>query len=746
MAHKVLFGKVDGQNRGASPMDPPVERDDDLFWLRDDERKDPEIIRHLEAENEHTRAHLEHVQPLVDRVYDEIVKSIQESDDDVPFPWGGYEYFVRTAKGKAYPVVCRRRLPEGRARKKGKEEVVLDVNEVAKPLKYCSLGAFKLSPSHDILAYSVDPSGFETYEIRFKDLKTGEDLPDVVKGTAGAVSWGCGDAEVYYSTQDDAHRPDKVWRHALGTPQEEDACVLVEDDELFCVGFGRTSSGRYMLVESESTETNEVRFVDLSTPAAPPTLMQPRRLGHRYYPEHRGEHWFLLSNRDDRINFDLLCAPVEHPGEESWMPVPAAPGSSSPAFEWSEARTLESVTAFQDFLVLEGREGGFSAVWVLELVPLDAGRDPRGAAAIAGWHKTEWPTANCCVYTSVASASLSCVGANQVFASDKIFLSYTSMTTPKTVYSYDMRRGVREAVKTTPVKGYDAKKYVTERIEVIARDGTMVPVSVAYRADRREANGPMMLSGYGSYGVSNDPSFVREDVPLMDRGLVVAVAHVRGGGEMGRYWYENEGKYLKKRNTFNDFVDVAEHLVASGWTTPSKLAIAGRSAGGLLVGNAVNMRPDLFRCAVAAVPFVDMMVSMCDSTIPLTTGEWEEWGNPNEEKFYEYMLSYGPMENIEPGPKPEVLVTSGLHDPRVAYWEGAKYAARLREATTNDARTLLKTDLDAGHFSATDRYQHIRERAYEHGFVLDSLGLSGAAPEWAPKTKKKKNSKGKKHK
>lgn len=277
------------------------------------------------------------------------------------------------------------------------------------------------------------------------------------------------------------------------------------------------------------------------------------------------------------------------------------------------------------------------------------------------------------------------------------------------------------------------------RTEVTVRDGTKVPVSIAYRKDLRKRNGPMLLSGYGSYGVSNDPSFGREDVPLMDRGVIIAVAHVRGGGEMGRYWYEKEGKYLKKKNTFNDFVDVAEHLTATGWTSPASLAITGRSAGGLLVGNAVNMKPELFRCAVAGVPFVDMMVSMCDPSIPLTTGEWEEWGNPNEAKFYEYMLSYGPMENIEVGPKPEVLITSGLHDPRVAYWEGAKYAARLRAAVVEAgcaSRVLLKTDLAAGHFSASDRYAYFKEKAYEHAFVLDSLGLSGATPAWRKATPK----------
>lgn len=380
----------------------------------------------------------------------------------------------------------------------------MDVNDVAKPLKYCDLGSFRLSPSHDVLAYSVDPSGYETYEIRFKDLRSGKHLPDVIAGTAGSVSWGCGNTEVYYSTQDDAHRPNKVWRHTLGTPQSADECVLTEDDELFCAGFGRSSSGEFMLLESESTETNEVHTVSLATPGGAPTLMEPRRLGHRYYPEHRGAHWYVLTNRGGRINFDLVCAPLLSPQESGWTPLSSlavagtlADGEGE-AFEWKQGRTLESITAFADFLVLEGREGGFSAVWVLQLAPTredgvvgsDADASPVAEqASIATWHKTQWPSQNCCVYTAAASSSLGCVGANQIFDADHIFITYMSLTTPKTVYRYNMRTGDKVAVKTTPVHGFDADKYATCRIEVAVRDGTKVPVSIAYRKDLRVTDG-----------------------------------------------------------------------------------------------------------------------------------------------------------------------------------------------------------------------------------------------------------------
>ena len=388
---------------------------------------------------------------MAKKIYDEIIGSIQETDDDIRFRWGErYEYFVRTVKGKAYPIVCRVPVKsEGTKAVADKEEVVLDMNEVAKTLKYCSLGSFRLSPSHDVLAYSIDPNGYETYEVRFKDLKTGVHLPDVIKGTAGGVSWGAGDAEVYYSTQDDAHRSDKVWRHAMGTPQSSDVCVLKEDDELFSVGFGRTSSGKYMLLETESTETNEVRVVPLSQPKGEPLLMQPRRLGHRYYPEHRGEHWYILTNRNERINFDLVVAPVNAPEEANWVPIVTASGASG-AFAWSEGRTLESIAAFENFLVLEGREGGFSALWVLQL--------HESTAAITSWHKTSWPSENCCVYTAVASSSLGCVGANQEFCAEEIFVTYMSLTTPKTVYRYNMRTQDKTVIKVTPVNGFNAEK------------------------------------------------------------------------------------------------------------------------------------------------------------------------------------------------------------------------------------------------------------------------------------------------
>jgi oligopeptidase B len=392
--------------------------------------------------------------------------------------------------------------------------------------------------------------------------------------------------------------------------------------------------------------------------------------------------------------------------------------------QYADSRTLESFFACKNHLIIDGRENGFSAIWVL--------RFDEETSAVKECHKTEWPSENALIYPSIAGETLRCVGMNQLWDTHHIYVSYSSLVSPRTVYKYDMNSKEKVALKTTPVKGFDSSKYTTMRLEITARDGVKVPVSVAYRTDMREHKGPLLLEGYGSYGISNDPAFMRTAVPLMDRGVTIAVAHIRGGGEMGREWYEKQGKYLTKLNTFYDFIDVAEHLISTGWTQQSKLAISGRSAGGLLMGATLNMRPDLFRCVVAGVPFVDVMVSMCDPSIPLTTGEWEEWGNPNEKVYFDYMLKYAPMENIKKSDKPDVLITAGLHDPRVAYWEAAKYATRLRESVTNGARVLLKTDLSAGHFSASDRYQHFKQTAFEHAFTLECLGLAGdVKPEWA---------------
>ena len=713
--HAVSFGIVPGENRGENAMDPAVKVNDDLFWLRDDDRKNEEILSHLKKENEYTEAHTKHLKKKETDLYNEIVRAIEETDVDVKFQWGdSFEYYVRTVKGKSYPIVCRQERTN--TTKGGGETIVLDVNELAKQMSYCSIGGFNMSASHNLLAYGVDETGYETYRIKVRNVKTGEELPiDVLEGTTGSVSWN-GDSQLFYTTMDDAHRPNKVWRHNIGTPQSEDECLLSEDDELYNIGFGKSDNGNFLILESESTETNEIWLVDLKKSLSEiPRLVEKRRDNHRYYvePSRNNKQLYVLTNQlGKKINFDLKVTSLETPGMENWTDLKGR------GFPWSEKRTLESIMTFKNHIVIDGREDGFTQVWVLRLEDSNSDDD----SSISDWYRSEWPAASV-VYPSRASASLSCVGANKIYDTNKLLLTHSSLVNPRTVYEFDMDSQTKVMKKITAVKGFVEKNYETMQIQVTSRDGqTKIPVSIAYKKGKRQRQGPLLLEGYGSYGISNDPAFDRSVVPLLDRGVTIAVAHIRGGGELGRYWYEEQGKYLNKMNTFNDFIDCGEYLCASGWTSPETLAISGRSAGGLLVGAVTNMAPDLFKCVVAGVPFVDVMVSMCDPSIPLTTGEWLEWGNPNCSKYYEYMKSYSPMENIRKSRKPDVLITAGLHDPRVAYWESAKYAVRMRESCENEeARILLKTDLSAGHFSATDRYRKFKEVAFEYAFVLDCI-------------------------
>ena len=713
--HDVSFGVVPGENRGENAMDPAIKINDDLFWLRDDERKNEEILAYLKLENNYTEAHTKHAKKLETELYNEIVKAIEETDVDVKFQWGdAFEYYVRTVKGKSYPIVCRQ---ERTNIAKGGETVVLDVNEIAKQMSYCSIGGFNMSESHDFLAYGVDETGYETYRIKVRNVKTGEEMPvDVLEGTTGSVSWN-GDNQLFYATMDDAHRPNKVWRHNIGTPQSEDECLLSEDDELYNIGFGKSDNGNFLILESESTETNEIWLVDLKkSRSEKPQLVEKRRDKHRYYvePSRNNKQLYVLTNRlGERINFELKVTSLETPGMENWIDL------KGKGFPWSEKRTLESIMTFKNHIVIDGREDGFTQVWILRLDDMNNNDD-----SISDWYRSDWPAASV-VSPSRASASLSCVSANKVYDTNKILLSYSSLVNPRTVYEFDMETQNKTIKKITACKGFVEKNYETIQIQVTSRDGqTKIPVSIAYKKGKRQRQGPLLLEGYGSYGISNDPAFDRSVVPLLDRGVTIAIAHIRGGGELGRSWYEDEGKYLNKMNTFYDFIDCGEYLCASGWTSPETLAISGRSAGGLLMGAVTNMAPDLFKCVVAGVPFVDLMVSMCDPSIPLTTGEWLEWGNPNCSKFYEYMKNYCPMQNIRKSRKPDVLITAGLHDPRVAYWESAKYAVRMRESCENEeARILLKTDLSAGHFSATDRYRKFKEVAFEYAFVLDCICL-----------------------
>ena len=536
--------------------------------------------------------------------------------------------------------------------------------------------------------------------------------------------WGATDAELYYLKMDEQHRPHELWRHktkldggsaaggsaaggsAAGGSAADDARLLHEKDELFWMSLDKSADGKFVLATSESKETSEVHAVDLSTDGGC-ECVAAREPGVLYSVEHRLGRWLLVTNRGGATNFKLMSAADTCRDAAGWADVGG--------FGYDDARYVEGVEAFEGHVAVFGREAGLTACWVLEMAD-GADRVAEGCV-----HRVSLPEAAYEVGP----------GKHREYGSTELRLRYSSMVTPPSTLGLDMRQpeALPHTLKEDEVPGYDRSLYATERLEARASDGTPIPVSLVYRRDKWDpkARGPspMLLYGYGSYGMCMEPSFGATRLPLLDRGMAFAIAHVRGGGEMGREWYEKDGKYLTKRNTFTDFIDVADHLKAQKLTSADNLAITGRSAGGLLVGACLNIGrgSELCAAAVAGVPFVDVMASMCDPTIPLTVGEWEEWGNPNAAKYYEYMRSYSPMENIQQIDYPAILATAGLNDPRVAYWEPTKWVARLRDARTNAAPLLLKMDMDTGHFSASDRYRYIEQIAFEHAFMLDALGL-----------------------
>ena len=725
--HTVRFGRVEGENRGVNPMEPAIEKVDDLFWLRDDTRKDEEILGLLREENAYTESRTSHLDGFRKSLYDEMLSHIQEDDDTYPAPAAdGFEYWSRNIKGKPFRQYLRRPIGAD----KTSEELYLDVNAVS-TMEYftategwdstqCDVHEVDTSPSGNLLAYAVDGSGYETYNIRLKDLTTGSERDDeVIVGTGGGLAWA-GETTLFYVKQDEAHRPYQVWRHTIGTQQAEDVLVYEDNDELFNVNCWTTRDGALIIIESESKETTELQFVQTSTPDQPPTMVRTRQYGVRYdVDSHAPSNALLLtSNINNKVNRELLVASIDSPS--AWTPLITS-DTSKPVLPHSTTRSIDSIACFDNFLAVGGREGGFTQIWVVPLA-----QRPESAT---GGEAQSGPLAlnDAEVLSFVEGSFTAFAGPNLRFAANnQLRLQYSSMTTPKTLFDYDINAKTYQTLKVQPVPNYDATKYITKRIEVSARDGQPVPVTLLMSVEVEKAGkaAPTHLYGYGSYGICMEPSFDASRLPLVDRGIVYAIAHIRGGGEMGHHaWYEAAGKYLAKRNTFYDFVDCAKHLIATGVTSPTALTCEGRSAGGLLVGNVVNDAPELFTAAIAGVPFVDLMTTMCDPSIPLTTEEWEEWGNPNEKTYYEYMLSYSPIDNIvKDANYPKMLLTSGLNDPRVAYWEPTKWAQVLRSTVANGEEILLKMDLAAGHFSAADRYRYLRELAFDFAWLLDQLG------------------------
>jgi oligopeptidase B len=659
-------------------------RVDDYFWLRD--RGDPRVIAYLEAENSYTATVMRHTDGLQERLYQEMRGRIKEADVSAPEQLDQYYYYSRMEAGGQYPVLCRKRQGLD-----AEEETLLDQNLLAAAHGYFRVGVSAVSPDHRLLAYSVDTSGAEEFTLYIKDLTTGEHLGEPVSSTSLGVAWANDSRTLFYTVLDRARRPCRLYRQVVGSSPSTHTLVYFESDESFFLDVNRTRSRKYLLLDIASHSTSEVRFLDADHPQGDFQLVEPREPGIEYSVAHHGSHFFITTN-DGASNFRLAQAPIERPGKPNWSAaLPCRPGVK-----------LDGADAFSNHLALYEREGGLPQIRILDL---SSGEE----------HLITFPEP---AYTVRAHR-------NPEFNTSLLRFTYTSLVTPSSVVDYDMSTRSWTVRKQTEVLGgYDKSRYRSERIFATAPDGQRVPISVVYRAPLHlDATRPLLLNGYGAYGLSYDPVFSSNTLSLLDRGFVVGIAHVRGGEEMGRKWYE-DGKLLHKRNTFTDFIACAEHLLDQGYTAPDRMAINGGSAGGLLMGAVSNMRPDLFRVVIAEVPFLDVVNTMLDASLPLTVIEYDEWGNPNDPAAYSYIRSYSPYDNLERKNYPSILVTAGLNDPRVAYWEPAKWTARLRVLKTDDNRLLLRTNMGAGHGGASGRFDFLREIAFKYAFMLDVIGVS----------------------
>src|SRR3989442_2473211 len=658
-------------------------RVDDYGWIRD--KNNPDAVAYLQAENTYAEAVMKQTEGLQKKLYDEMLSHIKQTDVNVPYRQGDYFYYSRTEEGKQYPIF---------ARKKGSveaaEEIVLDVNKLAEGQKFMSVGAYQPSEDGNLLAYSTDHTGSRQFVLHVKDLRTGQDLPDRAEKT-GSINWAADNKTIFYTVENPAKRQWRLYRHALGDPSANDALVYEEKDDLYDLYASRSRSGDWIFVTSESKTESEVRAISTHDPAAAPRVIVPRKADHKYFLDQRGDRFYILTN-DAGINYRVASAPISDPQQKNWTEVIA----------YRKPVKIEDIDLFANHLVATEREGGLSQ---LEIVDLRDGKS----------HRIRFPEP---AYALTPNQ-------NHVFDTRVFRYSYQSLVTPLSVYDYDMNSRTQTLLKRNEVPGgYDPNNYVSERIFATAKDGVQIPIALVYRkgVTRNGAN-PLWLYAYGSAACFTDATFSPTRLLLLDRGFVYAIAHIRGGGEMGKEWHE-AGRMMTKKNTFTDFIAAAEHLVKEKYTSKDKLVISGGSAGGLLMGAVTNMRPDLFRIVLAYVPFVDVMSTMLDATLPLTTQEYIEWGNPNEKPAYFYMKSYDPYSNVAKKNYPTMLVRTSINDSQVGFWEGSKWVAKLRANKTDKNPLLLKVNMGAGHGGASGRYDALRDLAFDYAFVLTQMGMA----------------------
>ncbi len=656
-------------------------RVDPYYWLN--QREDPEVIAYLEAENAYTQAMMRGTEALQDSLYREIKGRVRQDDRSVPVRNDGFFYYSRFEEGADYPLNARKRDSLD-----APEQILLDQPASARGHGYFAVSGFQPSPDHRLLAFAQDTVGRRIYTIRIKDLTTGQMLADEIPGATGGIEWANDNRTLFYTKRDpQTLRAYQVFRHTVGTDPATDELVFQEDDEEFSVSIDKTRSEEFLLISSGQTLSTEYRYLDADEPNGEWQIFLPRRRDHEYHIDHRGDSFYIRTNRGGARNFKLERTPVANTAEAAWREV----------VPHRDEVLLQNMELFREHLVLNERKAG--------LVQLRIRRFEDGAE-----HYIDFDEDAYLAYTT----------GNAEFDTDVLRFGYTSMTTPASTYDYVMDSRERTLLKREEVLGaFDPAAYRTQRLFATARDGTRVPVSVVHRADTPlDGSAPLLVYAYGSYGNSTDATFSHSRLSLLDRGWVYAIAHIRGGQEMGRDWYE-QGKLLNKKNTFTDFIDATEFLVENGYGVPDRVFAQGGSAGGLLMGAVVNMRPELYQGVLAAVPFVDVVTTMLDATIPLTTFEYDEWGNPNDAEYYRYMLSYSPYDNLEAKEYPNLLVTTGLHDSQVQYWEPAKWVAKLRAMKTGDNVLLLKTEMEAGHGGASARDKRYREIAFQYAFLID---------------------------
>lgn len=660
-------------------------RIDNYYWLN--ERENPKVIAYLTAENKYLDTMLSPVKELREKLYEEMRGRIKEKDESVPYFQNGYFYYTRYEEGKEYPIYCRKKGNEASV-----EEIILNVNELAKGYAYYSAVGLNVSPDNKLLAYGVDTVSRRKYTIYVKNLETGELLSDAIPETTGGSTWANDNKTLFYTRKNPTTlRSERIEKHLLGTDPQTDKTVFFEKDETYSTYVYKTKSKRYIVIGSGSTLSSEYRVLDADRPDGEFKIFHPREKDMLYDIDHRGNKFFIVTNLDAK-NFRLMECPLDKTTKEHWKEV--VPHRADVL--------LQGIDVFSDYLVLSERKNGLTQIRVMNTTTNQEHYLDFGEPA----------------YTAYSSI-------NPEMDTKVLRYSYTSLTTPSSTYDYNMETKEKELKKQQEViGGYDPKEYVTERLFAKATDGTQVPISLVYKKGF-EKNGqkPLLLYGYGSYGNSMEATFNSNRISLLDRGFCYAIAHIRGGQEMGRHWYE-DGKMFSKKNTFTDFIDCAEYLVQQKYTSKEHLYALGGSAGGLLMGAVVNMRPDLWHGIVAAVPFVDVVTTMLDESIPLTTGEFDEWGNPKNKDSYEYMKSYSPYDNVEKKAYPNMLVTTGLHDSQVQYFEPAKWVAKLREMKTDDNLLLMETNMEAGHGGASGRFRALKEVALQYGFLLYLEGIT----------------------